>query len=115
MITTSATVHTPAKSAAAGESTAAITVSDTRRPNGCKAALAYAREDAAVFAGLDSALRMNLRDALQSELDDYILNSTDKGLLQFGTDPTNPADETTAAEYIATLYENVDGSYATST
>ncbi len=111
VITTGATVHRPAASANAAEGTAAITVS-TLAPRRIQASFAYAREDAAVFGGLDAALRMNLRDALQDDMDDYILNSTDVGLLQFGTDPTNPTAATDGAGYLSAMYGAVDGTYS---
>ena len=114
VITTGASVHRPAGSAAAGESTAAIGVT-TLAPQRIQASFAYQREDAAVFANLDSALRMNLRDALQDDLDDFILNKTNAGLLHFGSNPAaTPTAETTGAAYLAAMYAGVDGTYAQS-
>ena len=55
---------------------------------------------------------MNLADALQSELDKQILTRATEGLLAFGTAPTNPSSETTAAEYLAAVYAGADGLYA---
>ena len=68
----------------------------------------------ATFPGVGDALRANLSEAVSSKLDSEVLNRTDDGLLQFGTDPGNPSAATTGAEYIAAAYGAADGLYAAS-
>ena len=95
------------------ETTGSFT-SDVLKPRRIQASFFYRREDAAIFAGMDSALRMNLSDALASGLDRYVLRKTDTGLLEFGTDPTAGAVETFAS-YRKAIYDAVDGRYAPDT
>ena len=112
VVSTGATVHRPAKSAAAGESTAALTIS-TLAPQRIQASVAYTIEDAAVFGpGLDAALRVNLRDALEDDFDKYVLLKASAGLLTFGSAPNNPSAASTGEEYLSAVYAGVDGSNA---
>ena len=64
------------------------------------------------YPGLDVGLRQNLRLGLRDKVDEVILNRTSEGLLAFGTPPTPPTAETTAAEYVAAA-SAVDGRFAT--
>ena len=57
------------------------------RPSRIQASFFYSREDRARFAGMDSALRMNLSEALSDKLDQQILNGAN-GLLE-GTNIPN--------------------------
>ena len=81
-----------------------------------QAAFFYSREDRARFAGMDSALRMNLSDALSDKLDQQILNGSE-GLF----DGTNLANHNTSAEddfesYMSNFaFGRVTGTYASST
>ena len=106
VLSTGATVHSPAKDAAAAESTAAFTVK-TLKPGRLQAGFSYAVENAAVFAGLDASLQANLREALGNELDAKIvslLNST-----AVAADPDAPSAQTDATGYLSAMYEAVDG------
>ena len=49
---------------------------------------------------------------LRDKVDEVILNRTSEGLLAFGTPPTPPTAETTAAQYVAAA-SAVDGRFAT--
>ena len=111
VLTTGATVHTPDKSGAAAESTAAFTIHNLG-PGRVQASFAYSVEDAATFPSVDSALRAELTAALQDKLDERVLNLTDAGLLQFGTDPTGPAAASGYADYIKAMYGGVDGKFS---
>ena len=79
VITTSASVHSPAEGAAAAESTGAFTV-NTLTPSRLQASFRWQREDASKFMELESALRDNLNEAVMSALDAANLNHAD-GLL----------------------------------
>ena len=67
VLTTGATVGTPAENAAQAESTGAFTAT-ILEPSRIQASFFYSREDRARFAGMDAALRMNLEDALSDKL-----------------------------------------------
>ena len=112
VLSTSADVGTPAENAAQAETTGAFTA-DVLSPSRLQASFFYSREDRARFAGMDSALRMNLSDALSDALDRQIIRGTN-GLLT-GTNLANHAATavTTYADYRAQLaYGRVDGKYA---
>lgn len=115
VLSTGATVHTPAKGGSAAESTAAF-VASTLSPRRLQGALRYTREDAAMFQSLDSSLRDNLSDALASKLDDFNINDSVDGLLGTNglTDPTNPTAEAAFSDYISLIWDNVDGYHANS-
>ena len=113
VLTTGATVHTPAKSADAAESTAAFTITQLT-PKRVQASFSTTREDMATFPGVGDSLRANLSEAVQSKLDSEVLNRANDGLLQFGTAPTNPSAESAAAAYLAAAYGAADGLYAAS-
>ena len=58
---------------------------------------------------------MELTDAVQNAIDVDLLTLASKGLLKAGgTDPTDPANATTAAEFLADVYSGVDGALASS-
>ena len=111
VLTTGAVAGTPDKSAAQAESTAAFTIHNLT-PGRVQASFSYAVEDAATFPSIDSALRAELTAALEDKLDERVVNLTDAGLLQFGTDPTGPGAASDYAAYIAAMYGGVDGKFA---
>ena len=57
-------------------------------------------------------LRANLRAGLRDKVDEQILNRGTDGLLTFGTEPTSPTAESTAAQYLAAVASGVDGRFA---
>lgn len=111
VLTTGAIVRFPTQGADADETTGAFTIS-TLTPKRLQAAFSYQVEDASVFSYMPDALRQNLSDALQAKLDFMILTRSGDGLLDFGTDPPTPGAATTAAAFIASVYDGVDGLYA---
>ena len=112
VLTTPATVGTPAKGAGQDETTAAFTVK-TLTPRRVQAGFSYAREDAAVFAGMSEALRANLSQALADKMDNEVINGAG-GFLGTGglSNPTNPTTEASFATYRGLVYGRVDGRYA---
>ena len=114
VITAGASAQALAKAASVTESTATLAIT-TLTPKRLSAALRYAREDAATFAYLDAALRVNLRDAVSDQMDKVILTraAAPKGLLTFGTDPTqNGSSVANISHALASIFAGVDGSYA---
>ena len=112
VLTTNATVGTPAENAAQAETTGSFSA-DALSPSRLQASFFYSREDRARFAGMGEALRMNLSDALADSLDRQILVGT-AGLLT-GTNLANHnvTALTTYANYRSNLaYGRVDGTYA---
>ena len=112
VLTTNATVGTPAENAEQAETTGSFSA-DVLSPARLQAAFFYSREGRARFAGMDEALRMNLSDALSDGLDKQILTGTE-GLFT-GTKLANHAASavTTYANYRSELaYGRVDGTYA---
>ena len=115
VLTTNATVHTPAENADALETTGAFSA-EVLSPSRIQAAFFYSREDRARFRGMDEALRMNLSEALADKLDQQILDGSE-GLLN-GTNLANhnASAETDFAGYRSDFaYGRVDGKYAMST
>ncbi len=116
VISTGATVGTPAEEAAQAESTGAFTVT-TISPGRVQAAFRWQREEAARFLELESALRENLNEAVSSQLDGLVLNDTVNGLLGSAGLTQRTGDAGTAADF-ATHYElvfdaaTIDGIYA---
>ena len=112
VLSTSASVGTPAENAAQAETTGAFTA-DVLSPSRLQASFFYSREDRARFAGMDSALRMNLSDALSDSLDKQIISGTN-GLLTGTVLANHNVDAvTTYALYRDHLaYGRVDGVYA---
>ena len=114
VITTGVTIGFVAAGASQAESSpvAAITTLSPRRGTGN---FPINKEDLAVFPGMEDAFRMELSDAVQNAIDVDLLRLSGKGLLvSGGTTPTDPADATTAAEFLADVYGAVDGVYASS-
>ena len=115
VLTTSATVHSPAENDPAADTEGAFSA-DVLSPGRLQASFFYSREDRARFAGMDEALRMNLGEALADELDKKVI-AGGEGLLT-GTNLANNASsaEATFATYLSGLaYDRVDGIYATTT
>ena len=86
VLTTNATVGTPAENADQAETTGAFSA-DVLSPSRLQASFFYSREDRARFAGMDASLRQNLNDALSDGLDKQIIAGTN-GLLT-GTNLAN--------------------------
>ena len=93
------------------ETTGAVTIS-TLQPKRLNGSFAVRQVDLATFPMIEDALRADLGDAVQNAMDVDLLRRTGEGLLDFGSDPTAPANATTAAEFLADLYSGVDGVYA---
>ena len=112
VLSTNATVHNPAENADAAETTGAFTA-DVLTGSRLQAAFFYSREDRARFAGMDSALRMNLSDALSDALDLRVIAGTDGLLTGTNLANHNVTVATTFASYKASLgYGRVDGTWA---
>ena len=112
VLSTSASVHTPAENAAAAETTGSFSA-DVLSPARLQASFFYSREDRARFMGMDSALRMNLSDALSDSLDRQILIGTGGLLTSSVLTDHNASAVTTYASYRSThAYGRVDGKYA---
>ena len=114
VLTKNAEIKTPAANAAAAETTGSFSA-DVLSPSRLQASFFYSREDRARFAGMDSALRMNLSDALADGLDAQILAGTN-GLFTGANLANHAASEvTTYATYRSALgYGRVDGKFAAS-
>ena len=113
VLSTGATASALAKGAALTESTAAFVVK-TLTPKRISAAVRYAREDAATFEYMGDALSMNLRNAISDQMDADVLTRAGKGLLDFGTDPTqNGSSVTSTSHALSGIFSAVDGKYAT--
>ena len=118
MITTGAltaaganSVSTPAKSAEVTETDAVLAVKELT-PKRAQHSFSYTLEDALTYPGLEIGLRANLRAGLRDKVDEQILNRGTEGLLTFGTEPTSPTAESTAAQYLAAVASGVDGRFA---
>ena len=110
VLTTPATVHAPAKSTKAADTTGAFSAT-VLAPKRLQAEFFYAKEDLATFAGMEQSLRQNLGDALADALDDKIVAqffAASGGL----TNPNNPGAEATFAGYRTHLFSGIDGRYA---
>ena len=113
VLSTGATASALAKAAAVTESTAAFVVK-TLTPKRISAAVRYAREDAATFEYMGDALSMNLRNAISDQMDADVLTRAGKGLLAFGTDPTqNGSSVSSTSHALSGIFSAVDGKYAT--
>ena len=115
--------NTPAlkEKAAAHDSTAATWSVKTLSPKRMTARYSFAIEDAAVFQGMEAALRDDLSGAIAQEMDKEILagDGTDQHLSGFFdtssgplTAPSNPSAEAGRSDYIAAVADSVDGRYA---
>ncbi len=113
VLTTGATVQTPAEAAAAAESTGTFTPTKLRARR-YQTSFRWSREDAASFAPLEMALRQNLSDAMASKLEAEALLNNPNGLLTGVVLADNDVEaKTTAGNYLGLLgYGNVDGKFA---
>ena len=112
VLATGVTIGGPyTNSTEATETTGAVTLS-TLEPKRLNGSFAVRQKDLATFPMIEDALRADLGAAVQNAIDIDLLKRTDAGLLDFGTDPTAPANATTAAEFLVDLYSGVDGVYA---
>ena len=112
VLTTGATVHTPAKSSAAAETTGAFSAS-VLSPKRAQASFFWSIEDEARLAGMEDALRSNLTQALSSKFDNILLNDSTAGLLGGGlTAPNDPSSVVDWPGYKGLLTDQVDGHYA---
>ena len=112
VLTTNADVGTPAENATQAETTGSFSAS-VLSPSRLQAAFFYSREDRARFAGMDSALRMNLSDALSDGLDKQILVGAEGLLTGTKLADHNSSAQATYAHYRSELaYGRVDGEYA---
>ena len=102
------------EAASVDETTGAFTA-DVLSPRRIQASFFYSREDRARFAGMDAALRQNLSDALSSGLDKIVISKTDSGLIDFGTDPTAPGTKSGFTDYRDSIFDAIDGRYASTT
>ena len=109
-IGTPATIHEPAKAAAAAETTGAI-AADALEPQRIQGSLRYAREDAARFALLGAAVRAHVQAAFASAIDQRVLTNTTAGLLSI-SEPSDPGAVTDFDAYVGALVGKVDGRYA---
>ena len=116
VITTSASVHSPAAGGAAAESTGTYVVT-TLEASRLQASFRWRRENAASFMELESSLRDNLNEAVMSALDSANLNHTADGLL--GTNGLtarsgDAAAEATFEDHYGFLFDSdtIDGEYA---
>ena len=114
VLTAGAAPQTPAENADTNPTEDTATFSaEVLKGGRLQTSFLYSREDAARFAGLDAALRMNLSDALSDALDKEIVVGTN-GLLT----GTNLANHTVSAatgfgSYRSGLcYGRIDGKYA---
>ena len=112
VLTTRATVATPGEGASVTESDG-VFISDVLSPSRVQASFFYSREDRARFAGMDSALRMNLSDALADALDKQVIAGT-SGLLSGTNLPNHTVTAATSYANYRDLfaYGRVDGIYA---
>ena len=112
ILTTSAAPGTPAKGASQAETTGAFSA-EALKPGRIQASFFYAREDAAMFAGMAEALRMNLTEALADKLDAEIIAGANGLLTGTNLANNNVTAQTTYALYRSQLaYGRVDGEYA---
>ena len=113
VLTTGASVGTPAEGASQSETTGAFSAMKLS-PQRFQASFYWSREDQATFVGMADALRQSLRGALSDKLDQYILADSTVGLLGGGiTAPTNSQTSTsTWAQYKEAFTALVDGTYA---
>ena len=112
VLSTNATVGTPAENAAQAETTGSFTA-EVLSPGRLQASFFYSREDRARFSGMDSALRMNLSDALADSLDRQIVAGTNGLLTGTNLANHNVSAITSYSNYRSEFgYGRVDGTYA---
>ena len=115
VLSSTLSVEALAENAAGTETTGAFTA-DVLSPSRLQSSFFWSREDRARFAGMDSALRMNLSDGLADGLDRQIIQGVN-GLL--GTSGLTARTGDAAAEATFTTYrgliydsETIDGRYS---
>ena len=111
-VMTTATAASDYDEAASVDDTVGAFETTVLKPRRIQASFSYSREDRALFAGMEDALRRNLSDSLSAGLDKYVLIKADTGLFDHGTDPADASSETTYAGYRAAIMGRVDGIYA---
>ena len=112
VLSTGVTIGGPyTDSTEATETTGAVAIS-TLEPKRLNGSFAVKQTDLATFPMLEDGLRADLGAAVQNAIDVDLLTRSSEGLLAFGTNPTAPANATTAAEFLVDLYSGVDGVYA---
>ena len=103
------------------DSTAASWGVETLSPKRLTARYTFAVEDAAVFQGMEAALRDDLSGAIAQEMDKQILSGDGSGENVSGffkaggdplTAPSDPSGESGVSDYIAAIAGAVDGRYA---
>ena len=111
VLTTNAAAEALAENAPGTETTGSF-AAELLSPSRLQASFYYSREDAARFADMDMALRMNLSEALSDKLDQQIIAGPN-GLLG-GTNLTQVAATaaTTYAGYKDLVYASIDGRFA---
>ncbi len=115
VLSTNADVGVPAENAAQAETTGSFSA-EALAPSRLQASFFYSREDAARFAMMDEALRMNLSDALADALDKQIISGANGLLTAQNLGNNNVNAVTDFANYIANFgYGRVDGTYAAMT
>ena len=110
VVTTPATIHTPAEGADAAETTGVI-AADALTPQRTQGSLRYSREDAARFAALGEAVRAHVGAAYASAVDQRCLTDTTAGLLSI-VEPADPASQSDFDDYIGAWVGKLDGQYA---
>lgn len=111
VVGTGLTITFPGENTAPAESAPDAAV-NTLTPRGARGFFPVSKTDLLKYPMLEDAWRMEMNAAIANALDKDLLTLAAKGLLAHGTTPTNPTDETTAAEYLAAIYAGVDGTYA---
>ena len=115
VLTTNASVGTPAENAAQAETTGSFSA-DVLSPSRLQASFFYSREDRARFSGMDESLRQNLNDALSDGLDKEILAGSNGLLTGTNLANNNVTAVTSFALYLSQFgYGRVDGTYASMT
>ena len=105
-------VGTPAENAEQDETTGSFSA-DVLSPSRIQASFFYSREDRARFAGMDSALRMNLTEGLDDGLDAAILSGTNGLFTGTNLSNNNQTTNDTFDSYLSNLcWDQIDGRYA---
>ena len=111
-VMTTATAASDYDEAASVDDTVGAFETTVLKPRRIQASFSYSREDRALFASMEDALRRNLSDSLSAGLDKYVLTKAAKGLFDHGSDPTAASNETTYTGYRSAIMSRVDGIYA---
>lgn len=93
------------------ETTGAVALS-TLQPRRFNGSFAVKQSDLATFPMLEESLREDLSGALQSAIDADLLNRTDAGLLEIGTDPAVPSIASVGGDFLRDAFSGVDGLFA---